>query len=131
MKRELEQERIERLRGWILYLLYKARPHPLEVCALMKLLDKRNFPLSRHRIAEELDYLRGLDLPSTEERLIRVFTSGETRDLDPVAQSKLIQHFSETDSDEEMGSVLCVRLTAQGINFQQAVIEVAGIQRVY
>ena len=123
-QRELEQERTERLRGWIVYLLYKSRPNPLEASILIRALDRVNFPLSRRRLAEELDYLRSLEL-------IRVFAAGEKRELDNVEQAKLIQWYSDTDSDEEMRSVMCARLTAQGINFQQDILQLEGIQRVY
>jgi hypothetical protein len=123
-QRELEQERTERLRGWIVYLLYKSRPNPLEATVLTRALDKVNFPLSRRRLAEELDYLRSV-------QIIRVFTAGERCELNEVEQSKLVQRYCMTESDEEMGGVLCARLSAHGIDFQQAVVEHDGIQRVY
>ena len=123
-QRELEQERTERLRGWIVYLLYKSRPNPLETSILIRALDRVNFPLSRRRLAEELDYLRSI-------QLIRVFTAGETRELGEPEQAKLVQHYSNTESDEEMGAVLCARLSAAGIDFQQEILQREGIQRVY
>jgi hypothetical protein len=123
-QRELEQDRTERLRGWIVYLLYKSRPNPLEASVLTRALDKVNFPLSRRRLSEELDYLRSV-------QIVRVFTAGERRELDEVEQSKLVQRYCCTESDEEMGAVLCARLSAHGIDFQQSVVEHDGIQRVY
>lgn len=119
----LEQKRTERRRGWIIYLLYKARPHPMELHTLTELLDSANFPVTRRKLAEELDYLRSL-------RLVRVFPSGAETEMDEVTQAKLIQRYAECESDEEMRKVLCARLTAAGINFQEALDPITGLQRV-
>src|SRR5262245_21842831 len=112
--KDLTRQRIERCRGYIIYLTYKGRPQPIELSVLLQLLDARNFPMSRRRLAEELDYLRSL-------RLLRVFYIGASDELDEVQQAKLIQHYSECGNDEEMGKTLCARLTAAGINFQEAI----------
>jgi hypothetical protein len=121
--KKLEQKRTERRRGWILYLLYKARPHPMELLTLMELLDAANFPVTRRKLAEELDYLRSL-------RLVRVFPTGAEAELDEVKQAKAIQRYAECESDEEMRQVLCARLTAAGINFQEGLEVLTGLQRV-
>lgn len=115
--------RIQRLRGWIIYLLYKARPKPMEVVVLRTLLDRYNYPLSRRRLGEELDYLRSL-------RLIRVFPCDSEAELGEVEQAKLVQRFSDCESDEEMGQVLCVRITTAGINLQDGITNMEGIMRV-
>lgn len=121
--REHERERVERRRGWIVYFLFKARPHPLELASLIRLLDRRNFPLSRRGLAEEIDYLRSL-------RLIRVFNSDAQVEIDEVGQARLVQRYADCESDEEMGEVLCARITAAGINFQEGRNEADGVQRV-
>jgi hypothetical protein len=123
---ELKQQRREhneRLRGWIIYLLYKAKPRPLEMAVLTRLLDARNYPLSRRRLAEEVDYLRSL-------KMLRVFPSCSDQELDDVKQAKLVQRYGDTDDDAEMGDALCARITAAGINFQDGVTDMAGITRV-
>ncbi|MET0466904.1 MAG: hypothetical protein ABW007_27330 [Chitinophagaceae bacterium] len=118
-----QRERTESLRGWIVYFLYKARPKPLELPSLMRLLDRRNYPVSRRRLAEEIDYLRSL-------KLLRVFPSTATSELDEIQQAKWIQKYADSDSDEEIGDVLCVRITTAGINFQDGLSEYQGIARV-
>ena len=65
-QKDVERNRTERIRGYIIYLLYTAHPNPLEWQVLIELLDARNFPLTRRRLAKEIDYLRSL-------RLLRVF----------------------------------------------------------
>lgn len=118
-----ERDRNERLRGWIIYFLYKARPKPLELASLRDLLDQRNFPLSRRRLAEELDYLRAL-------RFLRLFPSTADTELDEIKQAKWIQRYADTESDEEMGDCLCARITTAGINYQDGVTNMDGIKRV-
>lgn len=112
--REQRKERTERLRGWMIYLLYKARPRLLECDALLRLLDRRNFPLSRRRLAEELEYLHSL-------RLIRIEVAGnESQKLTDRIVLKLLQQYADSDT-ERMSDVICARLTAAGINFQEGV----------
>lgn len=121
--KDQERKRTERLRGWIIYLLYKARPQPLELALLIELLDARNFPVSRRRLAEEVDYLRSL-------RLLRIFPMHAEEVLDDVKQAKLMQRYSDCESDSELGQVVAARLTAAGINFQEGVDTLVGMQRV-
>jgi hypothetical protein len=121
--REQEQERIERMRGWLILFLYKAKPKPLELPTLIRLMDRRNFPLTRRRLAEELDYLRSL-------RFVRVFNSEAEQELDEIQQAKLVQRYADCESDSEMGTVLCARITTAGINFQESTKPWEGIQRV-
>jgi len=122
-QKQQRREHNERLRGWIVYLLYKAKPKPLEMAVLTRLLDSRNFPLSRRRLAEEIDYLRSL-------KFLRVFPSCSDEELDEVKQTKLIQRYSATDDDGEMGDSLCARITTAGINFQDGVNDMDGVMRV-
>src|SRR5437763_1311018 len=118
-----QRERNHRLRGWIICFLYKARPRPLELVSLWSLLDQVNFPLSRRRLAEEVDYLRSL-------LLIRVFPVNNKIELSEIEQAKLIQRYAECESDEELGEVVCARITTAGVNFQDGVTNHEGITRV-
>ena len=117
-----ERERIRRLRGWILRFLYKARPRPVELVVLIRLLDRVNHPVGRATLAEELDYLRGLNL-------LRIFPLDSNKEHDDVEQSKMIQRYMLCDSDEEMGSVLAARISAAGVNFCEGQ-DVTGVERV-
>jgi hypothetical protein len=121
--RDQERKRTERVRGYIIYLLYKARPRPLELALLADLLDARNFPVSRRRLAEEVDYLRSL-------RFLRIFPLDAESELSEVEQAKLMQRYPDCDSDAEMGMVLAARLTTAGINFQEGTTLPDGLQRV-
>jgi hypothetical protein len=121
--KDQERKRTERRRGWIIYFLYKARPQPIELASLMELLDAYNFPVSRRRLAEEVDYLRSL-------RLLRIFPMHAEVELDDVGQAKLMQRYADCESDGELGAVVGARLTAAGINFQEGVDTLTGMQRV-
>lgn len=119
-----QREETARKRGWIIYLLYKQKPGPLPAASLWKLLDRENLYFSRRTLAEELDYLREL-------RLLNVFPQDATARLDDVEQARLVQRFGQCDSDEEVGVVMCARITAAGINFQDGIANGhAGITRV-
>lgn len=119
--KQQQQER-ERIRGWIIYFLYKNSPKPVEMEVLKRLLDKVNFPLSSLRLAREIEHLRSL-------RLIRVFPS-EAGEVSEAEQERLIQRYAECESLSGMGVVLCVRLTAAGTNFQEGLDQTIGIHRV-
>jgi hypothetical protein len=122
-QKDQKRERMGRLRGWIIYLLCKNRPNPLELVSLRRLLDRYNFPLTRRQLAEEVDYLRGL-------RLLRVFPVDAEAELDEIQQAKLIQRYADCESDDEMGLVLCARITTAGINFHDGLTDIDGIARV-
>jgi len=122
-RRRTEREETERLRGWLVYLLYLHRPKPLQLASLWKLLDQYNQPLIRRRFIEEIDHIRGLGL-------IRVFPAGASKELDDVEQARLIQRYSDAADDREMGTVLLARLTTAGTNFQDGITDVPGVQRV-
>src|SRR5882672_1436397 len=96
-QKEQQRERSSRIRGWIVYLLYKGRPRPLELVSVWRMLDRHNMPVTRRRLAEEIDYLRSL-------RLLSVFPTDATAELDVVQQAKFTQRFADCESDEEMGA---------------------------
>ena len=121
--KEQELQRIERLRGWIVYLIYKNRPEPVELAVLTDSLDKFNFPLSRRNLAIELNYLRS-------KGLLVVFPLNGSDLLDRVEQAKLLQRYSSTESDSEMKRSLCVLLTSLGDDFQEHNATASGITRV-
>lgn len=133
MRRTEDRDRIGRLRGWIVYLLYKARPNPLELTVLQQALDANNFPCSRLKLAQEVDYLKSIGRsPSGTEGLVKVFPQGSSVDLtgDPVAQAKLLQRYAAFESDAEMGVVVCARLSSLGIDFQDGLLNFESIHRV-
>lgn len=119
--KQMRQIETERKRGWILYLLYAARPKTIVVATLQSLLDSRNLPFTSRRLAEEMDYLRSLGL-------LRVWRMGGKTDLSYDEQEELINRFC--DSDGEMDDSLCVRVTNKGINFQEGQFEEQGVTRV-
>jgi hypothetical protein len=118
-----QRERSARVRGWIIYFLYKGRPQPLPLYSVWKMLDRHNMPLTRRRFAEEIDYLRGL-------RLLSVFPAGSDTEVSVVEQAKLTQRYADCESDQEMGLVLWARLTTAGVNFQDGTSDHEGITRV-
>ncbi len=117
------QARTERLRGWIIKILYEARPDPLEMVVLSATLDECNFGVSRRTLSMEVDFLRSLNL-------VRVFPLGSNEELTKVEQAKLLQRFANSDSDEELHMVLCATLSAKGINFQECLEDAHGVSRV-
>lgn len=122
INKDHDRERLERRRGWIIYLLYKSRPRHLELDSLLRLLDKANFPVSRRRLAEELDYLRS-------QRLLKISMGNAQPDIDETAQNRMIQYYAEGDREDL--AVVCASLTAAGINFQEGFDHaMVGIARV-
>ncbi len=121
MHKQLRQIEIQRKRGWILYLLYKSRPKALEISTLISLLDSSNLPLTIHRMAEELDFLRSLGL-------LRVWRVGGKPELSAEEQENLLHRYS--DSDGDMNDSVCARLTSRGVNFQEGQFEEQGVTRV-
>src|ERR1051325_6353970 len=117
------QQRTERLRGWILKILYEARPLPLELVVLSSTLDEVNFGVSRRTLAGEVEYLRGLDL-------VRVFPLGSKTKVSEPEQAILLQRFSESDNEGELNLSLCATLSYTGINFQEGLEDAKGVSRV-
>ncbi len=110
INREHKRERIERLRGWIIYLLYKARPRHQELDSLQRLLDKFNLPTTRQRLSDEIEYLRS-------RRLVKVSLGNSQPEMDDAQQVRWIQRYADADRDEV--STVCASLTYAGVNFQE------------
>lgn len=122
VNREQKRERIERLRGWIIYLLYKSRPRHQELDSLQRLLDKFNLPTTRQRLAEEVEYLRSL-------RLVKVSLGNSRPEMDDAHQVRWIQRYADADRDEV--STVCASLTAAGVNFQEGLdTDLAGVAHI-
>ena len=119
--RQMRQIETQRKRGWILYLLYAARPKTIVIATLQSLLDSRNLPFTARRLAEEMDFLRSLGL-------LRIWMLGGKTELTSDEQEELINRYC--DSDGEMDDLLCVRLTNKGVNFQENHFEEQGVTRV-
>lgn len=123
---ELKQNQLRHLetgrrRGWIVYLLYTARPTPLSFNMLIELLDARNMPLTCRRFSEKLDYLRSLGF-------VRVFKMGLQRELTNVEQAQLIQAYCDNDGEGADGYFASI--STRGINFQEGHIDEVGVSRV-
>jgi len=118
----LEKQNRERLRGWIIYLLYLQKPSPFDLNALWLTLDQYNQPVAHHRFVEEVDYLRSLGV-------LRIFPAGSKTELDSTAQALLLQRYLETPRASDIGFVYG-RLTPAGVQFQEHNAEVIGIERV-
>ncbi|HQU83967.1 MAG TPA: hypothetical protein PKY59_12605 [Pyrinomonadaceae bacterium] len=120
-QKQLRKIELERRRGWILHLLYVAKPKPIDFKSLLKLLDARNMPMSCWQFAEKLDFLRSAGL-------LRVFPLGSDGALSEVEQAKLIQRYCE--SDGELDDDYSAKITNRGINFQEGQFEEDGVTRV-
>ncbi len=120
-QKEIRKLETMRRRGWMIYLLYKKRPNPMDFGMLIRVLDARSIPLTFKRLAEELDFLRGAGL-------IRVFPLGSDTSLTDVEQAKLLQRYA--DSEGELNDSFCACIRTKGINFQEGHFEETGISRV-
>ncbi len=105
----------------MIYLICMARPKSLELGSLMYLLDQRNYPMTRHRLGEDLDFLRGAGL-------LRVTTPASEILLSENQQEKFLHSFAVSDGERD--NDFCVRPTTKGINFQEGHIEEIGVLRV-
>ena len=114
------QQRTERLRGWMLKILYEARPDPLEFVVLSSTLDEVNFGVSRSTLAIELSFL-------CSKKMIRVFPIGSQDELTDNEQQGLLQRCAR---DEETCANVCVWLRAEGTIFVEGLAACEGIQRV-
>lgn len=119
--KNLQQLETGRRRGWLVYLLYIAKPHPLDFNSLIRLMDQRNFPMSCRKFSEKIDFLCSIGL-------VRVFPMGTDHELSKVDQAKLIQKYCDNDGDE--GDGLLASLTSKGVLFQEGHFEEIGISRV-
>ncbi|MCP9494270.1 MAG: hypothetical protein MSG64_07430 [Pyrinomonadaceae bacterium MAG19_C2-C3] len=116
--KEIRQNRNERFRGYMVYLIYKARPHRLELSQLQRLLDARNFPASRLRLAEELSFL-------CDAGLIAI-NHNDTQ----MGGVDWLERFADSDADQEIADALRAKLTTAGVNFQESTKPFEGIARV-
>ncbi len=119
--KHLQQMESGRRRGWLIYLLYVAKPHPIDFNTLIKLMDQRNFPMSCRKFSEKIDFLCSVGL-------VRVFPMGAVHELTKVDQAKLIQAYCDNDGDD--GDGLCASLTSKGVLFQEGLSEEVGVSRV-
>jgi hypothetical protein len=117
------QQRIERLRGWIINILYVNRPDPCELSVISDTLDGYNMGCSRRALAGEIELLRTL-------RLVRVFPLGSGEDISNIQQAQLIQRYANSDNDQELHMTLCASLTARGNYFQEGLESVTGVARI-
>jgi hypothetical protein len=118
---QLKKYEMERRRGMIVYLLNVSRPKPVELGSLLYLLDARNYPVTRHRLAEDLDFLR-------DAGLVRLMMPSSESPLNDVQQEKHLHRFAESDGDND--NDFCVKLTNKGINFQDGQTQELGVLRV-
>ncbi len=123
IRSEQDRARTERERAWMIFLLYHARPRPVEFAQLRKLLDQRNIPLSSRRLAEHVEYL-------CEYRLVKVAVDARQSALDEGALARVLQRYADSDRDGLQESVF-LRLTAAGVNHQEGVGDsYPGIARI-
>lgn len=120
--KELRRERTERVRGLILFFLYTARPRNIEAPTLLRLLDRRNYPMSKRTLAEHLQFL-------CEENLLRVETPSGGN-CGTLAPCDLIERYANDDVDDQPDTVLTIRITNLGTNFQDGTKSIEGITRV-
>src|SRR5260370_13504137 len=97
----------ERLRGWILSILYFNRPDPAEWTLLSNSLDQVNSGVSRHVLAIELSFL-------VSHKLVRVFPIGASNDLTDNEQQQLLQRCAP---DQEGALTVCAWIRTESINF--------------
>ncbi len=121
MPQQLKKYEMERRRGLIIYLVYISRPKSLELGSLMYLLDSRNYPVTRHRLAEDLDFLR-------DAELIRITTPSSELQLSANQQEKFLHRFAESEGDDD--NTFCARLTTKGVQFQEGNANELGLMRV-
>lgn len=120
--KELRRERTERVRGLILFFLYTARPRALEAPTLLRLLDRRNYPMSKRTLSEHLLFL-------CEENLVRVETPSGGK-CGTLAPCDLIERYGDDDVDDQPDTVLTIRITNRGTTFQEGTNLIEGITRV-
>lgn len=118
----LDKQNKERIRGWIIYLLYLQKPSPFDLNALWTTLDQHNQPIEHRRFVEEVDYLRSLGL-------LRVFPAKATKELNDPEQALLLQRYLQTPRTSDIG-VVFGRLTPAGVQFEEHNLEVVGVERV-
>lgn len=121
MPLELRQIEMHRRRGMILYLLYLARPKSIDFGMLMYLLDSRNYPVTRHRLAEDLDFLR-------DAGFLRITTPSSELTLNEHQQERFLNRFAESDGDSD--NDYAAKISPKGSNFQEGKTSEPGVLRV-
>lgn len=115
-------ERAAQERGWIVYLLYHAKPRVVEFRQLRRLLDRNGLAMSTRRLANHLSYL-------CEMRLIKL-ESDRGVELPEREQDQVIQRYADSERDGFHETALA-RATAAAVNFQEAFGgDLQGIERV-
>lgn len=118
---KLRQLESGRRRGWIVYLLFTARPTPLSFKMLWELLDANNMPLTCRQFSEKLEYLRSLGY-------LRVFENDLGDALTNTQQARLIQKFCDHDGDG--GDHYYSVLSTDGVKFQEGHLNDESVSRV-
>ena len=121
MPQQLKNYERDRRRGVIIYFLYFARPKSLELGSVIYLLDTKNYPITRQRLAEDLDFLR-------DSGLVRITTPASELVLNDNQQEKFLNKFSQSDGDCD--NDYCARLTSKGLQFQEGHADETGVIRV-
>lgn len=111
----------DRRRGFVIYFLYFSRPKSLELGSLIYLLDTKNYPITRQRLAEDLDFLR-------DAGLVRITTPSSELVLNDNQQERFLHKFAESDGDCD--NDYCARLTTHGLQYQEGHSNQLGVVRV-
>ena len=120
-QKESDRERMNRLRGWIIYIVYGSRPRNVDFTTLKSMLDRRGYPLSSHRLAKELSFLCGEDL-------VRVSRLGVSKrlNLEEDQDALLLRYMESYNADDGY----CVSLRTRGVQFQEDNCDVPGVMRI-
>lgn len=121
MSQQMKNYERDRRRGVIVYFLYFSRPKSLELGSIIYLLDTKNYPITRQRLAEDLDFLR-------DAGLVRITTPSSELMLNDNQQEKFLNRFAESDGDCD--NDYCVRLTTKGLQFHEGHSNELGVVRV-
>ncbi len=119
-KKEIDKIRMNRVRGWIVAVVYGYRPELLEFAMIKHLLSRRGIYLSTARLAKELTFLR-------DEDLVKVRRLRGT-DLSKAEQELMLAEYAQ--SSGEYDDAYSVGLTPKGCNFQEGDIVVTGVHRI-
>lgn len=118
--KEDEKERMKRLRGWIVFLIYGSRPRLVDFAMLKSMLDRRGYPLSSLRLAKELSFLWG-------EELVRIgLVNRKKKIADEDGDATLLRYMESYNSDD----AYCVSLRTRGVQFQEDDCQVPGVMRI-
>ena len=121
MSQQIKNYERDRRRGCIIYFLYFSRPKSLELGSLIYLLDTKNFPITRQRLAADLDFLR-------DAGLVRITTPSSELVLSDNQQERFLHKFAESDGDCD--NDYCARLTNKGLQCQEGNCAELGVVRV-